>query len=127
MESDSPGQWNLQVSIAQGRFDVYGQSSTRLPRYLDLNLNLNLDLNLVGPDPAPHAPRVWAGLRPCSPDGIPYIGRFSGYPNLIAVTGHAMIGMSLAPITGQLVAQIAQGQKPSLPLQLMSRTGIDEN
>ena len=53
--------------------------------------------------------RVWAGLRPVSPDGLPYVGRSSAYGNLVVATGHAMIGMSLAPITGKLVAGIASG------------------
>ncbi len=49
---------------------------------------------------------VWSGLRPCSPDGLPYIGRFPRYQNLSAATGHAMMGISLAPITGKLMAAI---------------------
>ena len=47
---------------------------------------------------------VWHGLRPCSPDGLPYIGRTARYENLTVATGHAMLGLSLAPITGALVA-----------------------
>ncbi len=62
----------------------------------------------------------WAGLRPVSPDGVPYIGRFSKYPNLIAATGHAMVGISLAPITGQLVSEIVAGIKPSIDISLMN-------
>ncbi len=62
----------------------------------------------------------WAGLRPVSPDGVPYIGRFSSYSNLIAATGHAMIGISLAPITGKLVSEIATNAKPSFDLSLTS-------
>lgn len=53
---------------------------------------------------------VWHGLRPCSPDGLPYIGRFARYANLSAATGHAMMGVSLAPITGKLVAAILSGE-----------------
>jgi len=63
---------------------------------------------------------VWTGLRPCSPDGLPYIGRFSRYPNLCAATGHAMMGLSLGPITGKLVAQILSGEKPALDLAALS-------
>ena len=48
-------------------------------------------------------PDPWAGLRPCSPDGLPYIGRTSKAKNLIIATGHAMLGLSLAPVTGELV------------------------
>jgi D-amino-acid dehydrogenase len=62
---------------------------------------------------------IWAGLRPCTPDGLPFIGRFRNYDNLIAATGHAMVGMSLAPITGKLVAEIVHGMVPSIDLHLL--------
>jgi len=62
---------------------------------------------------------AWAGLRPCTPDGLPFIGRFRNYDNLIAATGHAMVGMSLAPITGKLVAEIVHGRIPSIDLHLL--------
>jgi D-amino-acid dehydrogenase len=66
------------------------------------------------------APPVWRGLRPCAPDGMPYIGRFARYPNLCAATGHAMMGLSLGPITGHLVAQLLSGEKPRIDLAPMS-------
>lgn len=59
---------------------------------------------------------VWSGLRPCSPDGLPYIGRFQRYKNLTAATGHAMMGVSLAPITGRLVSEILLGESPSVDI-----------
>ena len=62
----------------------------------------------------------WRGLRPCSPDGLPYLGRTAGHENLTLATGHAMMGMSLAPITGQLVAEIISGGRPALDLTLLS-------
>jgi D-amino-acid dehydrogenase len=49
---------------------------------------------------------VRSGLRPCSPDGLPYVGRFSRFANLCAATGHAMMGVSLGPITGKLIAEL---------------------
>ncbi|HEX4973030.1 MAG TPA: FAD-dependent oxidoreductase [Steroidobacteraceae bacterium] len=61
--------------------------------------------------------RPWAGLRPCSPDGLPYIGRFARYSNLCVAAGHAMLGISLAPITGQLVAQILSGEQPRVAIE----------
>ncbi|HEY7642153.1 MAG TPA: FAD-dependent oxidoreductase [Steroidobacteraceae bacterium] len=64
--------------------------------------------------------RPWAGLRPCSPDGLPYIGRFARYSNLCVAAGHAMLGISLAPITGQLVAQILTGEQPRIALEPLS-------
>jgi D-amino-acid dehydrogenase len=63
---------------------------------------------------------VWSGLRPCSPDGLPYIGRFGKYSNLFAATGHAMMGLSLGPITGKLMAEILSDEAPSLPLDALS-------
>ncbi len=56
---------------------------------------------------------VWAGLRPCTPDGLPVIGRPEGLPGLVLATGHAMKGVSLAPVTGRLVAELLVGQTPS--------------
>jgi len=62
----------------------------------------------------------WYGLRPLSPDGLPYIGRFGKYENLWAATGHAMLGLSLGPITGKLVAELLSGSTPSLPTVMLS-------
>ncbi|MBI5768707.1 MAG: FAD-dependent oxidoreductase [Verrucomicrobia bacterium] len=62
----------------------------------------------------------WRGLRPCSPDGLPYLGRFARFDNLTAATGHAMMGLSLAPITGRIVAQLLSGESPSIDLKLLS-------
>jgi D-amino-acid dehydrogenase len=58
----------------------------------------------------------WCGLRPCSPDGLPYVGRFRRFSNLSAATGHAMMGLSLAPITGRLMAEILSDEPPSLDI-----------
>ena len=61
----------------------------------------------------------WAGLRPCSPDGLPFVGRFQAFNNLIAATGHAMLGLSLAPITGKLVSEIITRKSPTIGLDLL--------
>jgi len=63
--------------------------------------------------------QAWRGLRPCSPDGLPYVGRTGRFENLVLATGHAMMGLSLGPITGKIVAQLLSGEKPSFDLQLM--------
>ena len=63
---------------------------------------------------------VWSGLRPCSPDGMPYLGRFGRYSNLSAATGHSMMGVSLAPATGKLMAEILSGEKPSIDIGLLN-------
>lgn len=56
------------------------------------------------------------GLRPVTPDGLPYIGRTTLFSNLTFATGHAMMGWSLGPATGKLVSEIISDQKPSLDL-----------
>jgi D-amino-acid dehydrogenase len=72
----------------------------------------------IGPDAFADV-RPWCGLRPCSPDGLPYVGPFRGFPNLVAATGHAMMGVSLGPITGRVVAEIVAGETPSLPIEAL--------
>lgn len=56
------------------------------------------------------------GLRPLTPDGLPYIGKTTQYNNLTFATGHAMMGWSLGPATGKLVSEIISNQKSSLDL-----------
>jgi D-amino-acid dehydrogenase len=60
------------------------------------------------------------GLRPCSPDGLPYVGRSARYDNLCTATGHAMMGVSLGPVTGLLIAEILSGEKPSVDIGALS-------
>ena len=62
----------------------------------------------------------WHGLRPVSPDGLPYIGRFNRYSNLTTASGHAMLGLTLAPISGLLIAEVLAGRKPSVNLGLLN-------
>ena len=57
---------------------------------------------------------VWCGMRPCTPDGLPMIGPAGTVSNLIVATGHATLGMTLGPITGKLVAQVACGKTPAV-------------
>lgn len=47
----------------------------------------------------------WCGLRPCLPDGLPAVGAVSRYSGLFVATGHAMMGLTLGPITGKLMAE----------------------
>jgi D-amino-acid dehydrogenase len=60
--------------------------------------------------------RPWCGHRPCTPDGLPYLGRLPGLENLSVATGHAMMGLSMAPITGKLMAEMLSGERPSIDL-----------
>jgi D-amino-acid dehydrogenase len=62
----------------------------------------------------------WVGLRPCSPDGLPYLGFAPQYDNLIIATGHSMMGLSLAPITGKIVADLVSRNKSTIDLARLS-------
>jgi D-amino-acid dehydrogenase len=96
----------LDLSVSQRRVDGILKA---IPRYF--------------PDFTPDDFRdlpIWKGLRPCSPDGLPYIGRFQRYANLSAATGHSMMGMSLGPVTGKLMAAILSGETPNLPIGALS-------
>ncbi len=57
------------------------------------------------------------GLRPVTPDGLPYIGKSSKCKNLTIATGHAMMGWSMGPSTGKLVSEIMSEQKLSLDIE----------
>jgi D-amino-acid dehydrogenase len=65
----------------------------------------------------PTVEKIWSGLRPLSPDGLPYIGRHSKYSNLTIAGGHAMLGISLAAATGKVVEEIVGHKKPSVALE----------
>jgi D-amino-acid dehydrogenase len=56
--------------------------------------------------PAPaSAAAPWAGVRPMTPDGLPIIGALPGLDNAWVATGHGMLGITLAPGTGQAIAR----------------------
>ena len=62
----------------------------------------------------------WCGLRPVSPDGLPYIGRTKAWKNLTIATGHAMMGLSLGPVTGELVNQVVHGKPTKINIDRLS-------
>ena len=66
----------------------------------------------------PQKENQWYGFRPCSPDGLPYIGRSSKIPNAVIATGHAMMGLSLGPATGSIVCAIINQKNPSVSIDL---------
>jgi D-amino-acid dehydrogenase len=64
----------------------------------------------------PSEDKIWYGLRPLSPEGLPYLGRHSNYDNLVIAGGHAMLGISLAAGSGKLVEEIISGEKLSMDI-----------
>lgn len=66
----------------------------------------------------PSKDRIWYGFRPCSPDGLPYLGYSKKLKNLIIAGGHGMMGISLGPATGKVVAELASREATSVPIGL---------
>ncbi len=67
--------------------------------------------------PMPAQDQLWYGYRPCSADGLPYIGKIKSYSNVVVATGHAMLGLSLGAGTGKLVSEIINEEKSSINLE----------
>ncbi len=66
------------------------------------------------------ASSVWSGNRPCSPDGLPFVGRTAQYANLYLATGHGMLGLTLAPVTGKQIARMLQDAATAAPSYLLA-------
>ena len=101
-----------------GRLEVGEYSTTPNPSWLArlekfVREYIELDEKLDVKD-------TWAGLRPVTPDGIPAIGRAPHLSNLTVATGHAMVGLSLGPGTGQIVAELVNGQKTAFDIRPLS-------
>jgi D-amino-acid dehydrogenase len=57
----------------------------------------------------------WCGLRPMSVDGLPIVGPLVGVDGLTAATGHGMLGLTLAPVTGEIIARhVLEGGDPRI-------------
>ncbi|HKJ32060.1 MAG TPA: FAD-dependent oxidoreductase [Balneolales bacterium] len=69
--------------------------------------------------------KVWVGLRPCSPDGLPYVGRYNQIEGLYISTGQAMMGMSLGLVSGQIVADLITRGKSHLVHPLIDPNRYD--
>ena len=48
----------------------------------------------------------WCGLRPCLSDGLPAVGPIPGFEGAFVATGHAMLGLTLGPVTGRIIAEL---------------------
>ncbi|MFO0829575.1 MAG: FAD-dependent oxidoreductase [Phycisphaerales bacterium] len=61
----------------------------------------------------------WAGYRPCTPDGMPVLGFIPSAPHLLIATGHAMLGMTLGPITGEAAVEMLFGETPCFDVSML--------
>jgi len=82
----------------------------RQPRLEQLTESAKLYLTGVGDT---ESRSEWCGLRPCTPDGLPIVGPVPGCEGLFIATGHAMLGITLGPVTGKLVAEMLLDGAPS--------------
>jgi glycine oxidase len=78
---------------------------------------LGFAFTLVPELAAAHVERTWAGLRPGSPDGLPFLGRVPGFDNLFVAAGHYRAGIQLSPGTGLVLKELLLGQKLTVPLE----------
>ncbi len=67
--------------------------------------------------PMPAKEKIWYGYRPCSADGLPFIGRSSKQSNVTIATGHSMLGLSLGAGTGKLVDELVNKKVTSMDLK----------
>ena len=64
----------------------------------------------------PPVEKIWYGFRPCSADGLPYLGRTNKWKNVVMATGHSMLGLSLGAGTGKLISEIVNEQPLSMDI-----------
>jgi D-amino-acid dehydrogenase len=97
-----------------------GYDSTIHPRRLEL-LRAGARHYLHEPCAEPVA-EEWCGWRPMTPDSVPIIDRSGSYGNVLIAAGHNMLGVTMAPATGKLVAELLNGQTPHLEVAPYQRT-----
>ena len=68
----------------------------------------------------PPTDKLWCGLRPVTPDGLPYLGNSPNFTNLTISAGHAMLGVSLAAGTGHMVMELVKGCNTTINLSAFS-------
>ena len=99
-----------------GTMEMSGHNDRILPKRVtaiyDAFKKYYPSMPLTAPDPE----KAWFGYRPVTPDGMPYIGRHGKFQNLIYAGGHAMLGVSAATGTGQIVTELVGNKKTIIPV-----------
>ena len=129
---DSPYRVNHPAILVEGRVGVAPMDGNKIrfggtmeitatstpPRYARVQGILNA-VKRFYPEfdvPMPPVEKIWYGYRPCSADGLPYIGRIKNYSNVVVATGHSMLGVSLGAGTGKLVGEIVDERATSMDI-----------
>lgn len=68
----------------------------------------------------PEEKNIWYGFRPCTPDGLPYLGFANKMDNLLIAGGHAMSGLSLGPASGKVISELANNQQTTVDIKAFS-------
>lgn len=100
-----------------GTLELSGMNSRVLPNRVAA-IQRGSARYFAGVESAPTT-ELWRGFRPMTPDGLPMIGRPSGFDNLVVATGHNMNGIMYGPATGKLVAEVVGDRRPSVDLSLL--------
>jgi glycine/D-amino acid oxidase-like deaminating enzyme len=64
--------------------------------------------------------KTWMGSRPMTPDTLPIIGAIAGHPNIYAATGHGHLGLSMAAVTGRIVADLVSTGRTEIDVAALS-------
>ena len=107
-------EYHVAVSPLRGGFrvtgllELSGTDLTLSPRRVKgIRRAASLYLPALG---ATKADEIWRGLRPCTPDGLPLLGRCRPWLNVFVAGGHDTKGMTLGPLTGQYLAGMLGGE-----------------
>jgi D-amino-acid dehydrogenase len=131
--ADSPYRVNYPAILVEGRAAITPMDGNKIrfggtmeitststpPRYSRVQGILNA-VRRFFPEfdvPMPPKEKVWYGYRPCSADGLPYIGRIRRYNNVVVATGHSMLGLSLGAGTGRLVGELVDERPASIDMK----------
>ena len=114
-------EWRVGASPFDGGLRLGGTmelsgNNARIPRSRITAIRRAAELYCPGSETG-EAQLEWTGMRPLTPDGLPAIGRAPGWDNLYVATGHAMLGVTLAPVTGLAVAELMTGASSSFDLR----------
>ena len=111
--------WGHQLRIG-GTMELSGINENILPKRMEgIYRSVKTFYPGLQIDPPP-VDKIWHGLRPVTPDGLPYIGRPQNIENVVIAGGHAMVGVSLAPGTGKLVTEMIGGKKTAIDISAFS-------
>lgn len=115
------------VAVTPMNNDIRFGGTMEITHVNDIKINQNRVQGIVNsindfyPDLKIDMPKeedTWFGFRPCTPSGMPIIARDKKIENLTIATGHAMMGLSLAPATGKIVSEIISGKRTSVDTQM---------